>query len=377
MDHERCEESRQTSLDFRCKKIIQSSGKLHVEPCSDAMSGLKDNEVKLDSPTPEKLDLPPRTHQMRKIIFTETSSDKHVPQVELPEKYKKLTDFFNRMETSVRLLRLRKKLTNFENISRQVEVLTKRKFLYSHLAQIKYIFPDALKIEPVLVHDERSLCMKPDMKITLLLNVADDRSNGLLSLAYCKAFHEKILEFYNAHPECDNVPEAELPESFNLGNFMTQQESSALVSSMKLQFSQKILVPESEMTHFQTSRGCLGLHAKEIENGLKNNKGFQETGLVKRQQMLAYLPELFYTVRHVFQSTKCSVITKEELIHKILFHNCNIEETREAEELLGLLEELVPDWICGRTVSSGDFLYRIQKTCDPESIRVRLVDAII
>ncbi|KAK1304137.1 hypothetical protein QJS10_CPB11g02361 [Acorus calamus] len=234
MDHERCEESRQTSLDFRCKKIIQSSGKLHVEPCSDAMSGIKENEVKLDSPTPEKLDLPPRTHQMRKIVFAETSRDEHVPQVELPEKYKKLTDFFNRMETSVRLLRLRKKLTNFENISRQVEVLTKRKFLYSHLAQIKYIFPDALKIEPVLVHDERSLCMTPDMKITLLLNVADDRSNGSLSLAYCKAFHAKLSEFYNAHPECDDVPEAELPESFNLGNFMTQQESSALVSSVKL-----------------------------------------------------------------------------------------------------------------------------------------------
>ncbi|KAK1326612.1 hypothetical protein QJS10_CPA01g00042 [Acorus calamus] len=195
MDHERCEESRQTSLDFRCKKIIQSSGKLHGEPCSDAMSGIKDNKFKLDSPTPEKLDLPPRTHQMRKIIVTEISRDKHVPQVELPEK----------------------------------------KFLYCHLAQIKYIFPDALKIEPVLVHNERSLCMKPDMKITLLLTVvADDRSNGSLSLAYCEAFHAKLLEFYNAHPESDGIPEAELPESFNSGNFMTQQEASALVSSMEL-----------------------------------------------------------------------------------------------------------------------------------------------
>ncbi|KAK1303509.1 CDT1-like protein b [Acorus calamus] len=143
--------------------------------------------------------------------------------------------------------------------------------------------------------------------------------------------------------------------------------------------TQKILVgeetPRYMYTHLQED--CLELQAKEIETGLKNNEGFQETGLVKRQQMLAYLPELFYTVRHVFQSTKCSVITKQELIHKILFHNCNIEETREAEELLGLLEELVPDWICGQTVSTGDFLYRIQKTCDPESIRVRLVDAII
>jgi chromatin licensing and DNA replication factor 1 len=41
-------------------------------------------------------------------------------------RHKVLLNLFNRMESSIRLLHLRKKVTTFKNIATQVEVLTKR-----------------------------------------------------------------------------------------------------------------------------------------------------------------------------------------------------------------------------------------------------------
>ena len=93
--------------------------------------------------------------------------------------------------------------------------------------------------------------------------------------------------------------------------------------------------------------------------------------------MLSCLPKVFNTVLLLFQSAKCSVITKQELLHKIVSSQCDIvdqsksssiERERdqlshfinvpgEVEEQLGLLLELVPDWISGKTASTGDFLF--------------------
>lgn len=91
--------------------------------------------------------------------------------------------------------------------------------------------------------------------------------------------------------------------------------------------------------------------------------------------MLICLPDLFNTVRVIFQSAHRSSITKQELVHKIIMNNFDIVETGEVEEKLELLEELVPDWICRKTVSSGDCLYYIRKSSDPNSILERIAEA--
>jgi chromatin licensing and DNA replication factor 1 len=41
-------------------------------------------------------------------------------------RHKDLLNLFNRMESSIRLLHLRKKMATFNNIATQVEILTKR-----------------------------------------------------------------------------------------------------------------------------------------------------------------------------------------------------------------------------------------------------------
>lgn len=38
------------------------------------------------------------------------------------------------------------------------------------------------------------------------------------------------------------------------------------------------------------------------------------------------LSDLILTIHHVFQSVNCRSITKEELVHKIIMNNCDIDE---------------------------------------------------
>lgn len=137
--------------------------------------------------------------------------------IELLEKHKDLLNLFNRMESSIRLLRLRKRMATFNNIATQVEILAKRKLSYCHLAQMKYLFPEAIQIKRVLLHDEKSLCMYADMEIILVMDVVEYTSpDHSPSMAICDAFYSKLLTFLDAHHKGTDIPEAILPEPFNL-----------------------------------------------------------------------------------------------------------------------------------------------------------------
>ena len=46
----------------------------------------------------------------------------------------------------------------------------------------------------------------------------------------------------------------------------------------------------------------------------------------RRQRMIACLPKLFNMIHFLFQSIKRSVITKEELVHKIIAGHCDIAD---------------------------------------------------
>ncbi|XP_072987883.1 CDT1-like protein a, chloroplastic [Typha latifolia] len=456
--------------------------------------------------------------------------------VELPEEYRTLKNLFNRMESSLRLLRLRKKLPTFQNICTQVEILTKRKFLCHHLAQMKYLFPEAIQIDKIRVHDLKTLCMIPEMKITLLMDVVEyTNPNESTSMALCRTFEEKLSSFITDNPEGTVIPEAMLPEPFNSGNpalllktvptrssteqpqsfinlessnashlpssfqqlisrkvipetqqtqllalqvlsesqcnngehtenrrnpqkqsstssFITVKSPAGLVSSpdrhilchytestpAKLESnsekvitetpaqqtpkrivptSQEKLVAESEepfsearltssarrsliyspskteesmtdplvyatgqdrtlqYSHYQdvpTKRSLLG---EESRRSLVNQLSVERNTAVgilgdakmnrvspgKCQEKLASLPSIFDTICLISQSIDCSLITRQELVHKVLSNNLDIEETGEVEEQLVMLEKLAPDWISKKPAPSGEFLYSIKK----------------
>uniref|UniRef100_A0A2C9UU91 CDT1 Geminin-binding domain-containing protein n=1 Tax=Manihot esculenta TaxID=3983 RepID=A0A2C9UU91_MANES len=498
----------------------------------------------------------------------------------LPAKYETLGEFFDSLDSSIRLLKLKGSMSTFTNVSPKIECLTDRRFSHQHLAQLKYILPEAIEIKRVLMFDERTSCMKPDLHVTL--NVDAIECNGNLkseskNLHLRKVFRARLADFYKAHPEGDEVPEEMLPEPFNrskqdLSSEITkapttsshietsadahvgqnpnsslpvetkplERQQPAVAShfsrSFRRHFSQKITKCEaananpnppkicSQPSILQISQPCFdkissseeasasassltrmpfesttdgekfsaGVHTpclpatpcKEInstnyrDNSPKKIGSFQSTPAKlaspsstlmsmtpalhppkrccmspddgttsladkltrrpsrtrslkfetpeknvvhelndiedvsaddddilnilpesllqsirekerkvqeerdpaisqakKRRQMIACLPKLFNMIHFLFQSIKRTVITKEELIHKIIASHSDIVDRREVEEQLKLLLELVPEWISEKLATSGDLLFCINKLSSPETTRARLEQA--
>lgn len=100
--------------------------------------------------------------------------------------------------------------------------------------------------------------------------------------------------------------------------------------------------------------------------------------------MIACLPKLFDMIYLVFQSTNKSLMTRQELLHKIVSYHTNVvdiskrfspipvqlhyskpqclcdnlrtEFTGDVEEQLNLLQQILPDWISEKKISSGDLV---------------------
>ncbi|XP_073317995.1 CDT1-like protein a, chloroplastic [Primulina huaijiensis] len=479
-------------------------------------------------------------------------------EIKLPEKYELLDNFFNSLDSSLRLLQLKRSATLFTNVRPQVETLTDRRFTHSHLAQLKFIMPDVIEIEKVLRRDERTCCVKPDLRISLNVKAIGDGSNAKSDSRNVqqlrKVFRARLVEFYKSHLVGDDVPEDELPEPFNRlkedysRNLVCASASSPTIetpdvglllgdsskaSHMSLSFRRSFSrgsmhtaenlrqeksvidvhvlvdsepksvqsfsenasspfsvdfpsesssneaasahVPPSILldTHtpvksvnlaknedgsctlgtpvelcstpaqlicstpmLQPPKRCCRSPNEESSGAMSklvrrpppnrplkfdtpvkianaNNKLSRSTcgnlsasgeifdilpeallqsiqekekkALMERDpaisqakwrlQMIAGLPKLFNMIYFLFQSIRRSVLTKEELIQKIIAGNMDVVDRREVEEQLRLLQELAPEWIHEKSASSGDLLVCINKISSPESIRARLAEA--
>lgn len=257
MEQINCEETRQEALDLKCQQIlpgVEKSDALSPSPVkTSGIVGNLNSETEIASLTPQKTSEPLHANFKEK-------------EINLPDKYKTIAEFFDRMNCSLRLLGLRKKPTTFQNICTQVEILTKRKFSYRHLAQIKYILPEVVQVDYILIHDVKSLCMKPDMKISLLFDVIEGHQEKSTFMALRQVFAYRLLDFFNTHPEGCDIPEAILPEPFNqrtqniipkslpVDSSIESQptsevellaDSSHLNPSFRRQFSEKAVVAET------------------------------------------------------------------------------------------------------------------------------------
>eukprot|EP00268_Persea_americana_P000809 TRINITY_DN10247_c0_g1_i1.p1 TRINITY_DN10247_c0_g1~~TRINITY_DN10247_c0_g1_i1.p1 ORF type:complete len:598 (+),score=133.03 TRINITY_DN10247_c0_g1_i1:89-1795(+) len=475
------------------------------------------------------------------ILDSVPKSAKAKAHTKLPEKYVMLVEFFNCLVSSIRLLRLKGLRSTFTNISPQIETLTDRRFSYGHLAQLKYVLSEAISIEKILIRDERTLCMKPDLQVVLQFDAFEisgkqkpKPESGYSILK--KMFHARLLDFFKTHAEGEEIPAEILPEPFNetkLNAFpgitdASLQRPSHMSQSFQRRFSQKIM-PESEETKLHPSTSPLkpiapaittqqpphvsafespikcvskpptskrsftfcstqfklpqssplasreeerkptksedhtpkeldGIEGtplkrvftpskplittpklrtpkryrpnpdddstspnKSVSRPLKFNTPVKkkkaraeqdedamssvdaaiikllpdtllqsvrdkerkamedhDAGVIeakRRQQMIGCLPKLFDMIHLIFQSMKRSVMTKQELMYKIIANHCDIVDKEEIEEQLKLLQELVPDWISGKMSSSGDFLFCVNTTRSPTSIHARLAVA--
>ncbi|XP_010414151.1 PREDICTED: CDT1-like protein a, chloroplastic isoform X2 [Camelina sativa] len=390
-----------------------------------------------------------------------------LPTPEKPPENSTLGKFFDALDSSIMLSKLRGSKPTFSNISKIIEHLTQ-----SHLAQLKHILPEAIEIKRVLMHDERTCCMKPDLHVTLNADAVDYNDDNSESESkrtnLRKVFRARLAEFVKSHPQGDEVPEEPLPELFNrwkpnenskvevesVGSVMEEMAkptSSALniVHSTPAKIDSTPAVVASTPPEFVSTPArmfCTSLAAfpqkrssdsinpndvstdqpvKLVRRSLLMNfdsytvdtKATDVTAdehvdpvpeedlssddeillpdklrpLIKeqemkaiedqnpaisqakrRQKMIACLPKLFNVIHYLIQSTRRSVITKEELVHKIIACHSDITDRKEVEEQLILLQELVPEWMSEKKSASGDVLVCINKLASSQTILSRL-----
>ncbi|KZV32793.1 hypothetical protein F511_23705 [Dorcoceras hygrometricum] len=431
------------------QELNETGDVISFPDCSLSKGETENQCVDFSSPTPAKTKEPSRVKCQEMSI------------VELSQNYATLSEFYDGMVTSLRLLGLSKRAPTFNNISCQVEILTGRKLLFTHLAQIKYILPEAVQIDKILIHDGKTKCMKPDMKITLIFDVVDGHSEESVFVALSNLFSSRIREFHAAHPEDTNIPEATLPEPFNQRSFTVQEnqvmkDSSASHDSDGLNlshfspfrkfFSERADVLEIEKTNLlsplkspgvineenkkttmhsdypsepsisentpvkiaSTSDGhlvetpvqttplriippsTLVLTCEDESKTTVSQNCKQPSSTAKKsldfycldgddtqnspEETSVCLSDLVLLVHTIFKSVNFCPVTKEELIQKIILHNCEIDDQGDVEKQIEHLEKLVPDWFYKKLLISGDTLYNVKKHSDLNLVRERIND---
>lgn len=79
-----------------------------------------------------------------------------------------------------------------------------RRFTYGHLAQLKFILPEVIEIKKVLLLDERTSCMKPNLHVTINVDALENdgkvKSEGE-TVNLRKVFQSRLADYSRSHPE--------------------------------------------------------------------------------------------------------------------------------------------------------------------------------
>ncbi|KAB2636421.1 CDT1-like protein a [Pyrus ussuriensis x Pyrus communis] len=78
------------------------------------------------------------------------------------------------------------------------EKLPEKRFTYGHLAQLKFVMPEVIEIKKVLIKDERTSCLKPDLHVTINADALESdgksKSEGGGSMHLRKLFHKRLAD---------------------------------------------------------------------------------------------------------------------------------------------------------------------------------------
>ncbi|RLM65098.1 CDT1-like protein a, chloroplastic [Panicum miliaceum] len=129
---------------------------------------------------------------------------KQKADLKLPESYEMLCEFFNCLDSSTRLLRMKGSKATFANICASIQHLSERRFTYSHLAQLKYIMTEAIVINKILLRDDITCCIKPDLQVHLVAGAVQSIKKQKGETAYSalrRIFRQRLVHFFRDHPE--------------------------------------------------------------------------------------------------------------------------------------------------------------------------------
>lgn len=79
-----------------------------------------------------------------------------------------------------------------------------RRFTYGHLGQLKYVLPEAISIKKVLLRDEATCCMKPELQVYLQTDAIGSGLKRREESGYSilrKVFRQRLVNFSRENPE--------------------------------------------------------------------------------------------------------------------------------------------------------------------------------
>ncbi|RXH86977.1 hypothetical protein DVH24_028477 [Malus domestica] len=144
----------------------------------------------------------PQSNQLLRSNLRDGRSILGLGKTRLRPMYEILSEFFNCLDASIRLLQLRGLMPSFTNLCPKIKCLTDR---ISHLAQLKFVLPKVVEITKVLVKDGITNNMKPDLRVTMKVDAVENddklKYEGGGHMHLRRAFHHRLGEISKSHLE--------------------------------------------------------------------------------------------------------------------------------------------------------------------------------
>ncbi|EFA00549.1 DNA replication factor Cdt1 [Tribolium castaneum] len=358
----------------------------------------------------------------KKTLFnaTDTTSkdtESLTPQgLQLPFKYKTLTELFRSIDTVSQILFNRKEVITFRKLKPAVEEMVKRNLLEKHLAQIKSVYPTAYnfrqeKLKVFGTREERwELVLTPN-----LTNSEDMTSQVLIDRrrVFTETLIDKVKDYHNEflltltppmiiskdkitrwHPEFDleKVPEIELgalpeppfEEKFTTGkqvlekarqmfNCNTRMEQALL----KLKEAQQKAPTASEGPPTQVTSVLKGIPKALLEKVRQKQAAKALVSMTrtvdkeKEVQLYARLPEIARLTRNLFVTEKKTVLELDFVIDKLGNSYRTFLNKAEMENHLKAISNAVPGWLVFHKLRSSVFL-KLAKNADLSQVLSKL-----
>ncbi|RZC32083.1 CDT1 domain containing protein, partial [Asbolus verrucosus] len=330
--------------------------------------------------------------------------------LKLPYKYRTLTEIFRAIDTVSQILYNRKEVITLVKLKPAVEEMLKKTLTRKHLAQIKYIYPNAYDFRQEKLkqygngirQEEWNLVVIPNIETTenmtseILLKRRRKLYETLIELV--KNYHNEFLLSLNPpmiiekdqitrwHPEFDiekvpdieesNIPQTPVHEKFTTGKEVLEKARQIFNCNTRM---------EQALAKLKAVRGTAPL--SEEENPVPQTsilKGIPKALLEKvRQKQVAKalvsmtrsvdkdkevqlycrLPEIARFTRSVFVSEKKCVLQLDMVAEKLgNSYRCFLNKT-EIEDHLRVISREIPEWLEFHEKRNSVFL-KLNKNAD-------------
>ncbi|KAH9608175.1 hypothetical protein KSS87_009698 [Heliosperma pusillum] len=182
--------------------------------------------------------------------------------------------------------------------------------------------------------------------------------------------------YYRPTVETNETPVKSALKTTNLDSLMTNKSATDLLNNQTKRRVLKFDEQVDEQFH-KDSLDVLPetlLPLRENERRIKEEQDTVMSQAWTQKQLIAGVPKLLEMIQLLFQSVGRSVMTKQELIYRIISCHLDIIDRGEVEEQLKLLREVAPDFITEQFSHSGDTLHSLGKFCFGELVRAKLLN---